>query len=397
MKHQNLRKLLQCGFLTVLALLLLGSLLKTYLLPKEVNFYENRKANQPPNLSLSGFLDASFQNSLEKSLEDQVLGAQTMEKAYNNVESDLSFSVLERIYATHPDRYFRYNQIRVFNSDYLLYEPRPLTEASKAAFDRSLRSIASLAQTHRDLDFHVYYIEKDTDRNFETGSSCGNYEYLEEKSAGAPYSLSRFSVESFEDFSQYFYKTDHHWNHVGSYRAYLQLCEELGLSSPLEKGEPFPVAPHLDGSKLALAIRTEAWSEPMEAYFFDFPPMDIRINGELQKDYGHQNENADAVYAVGATMTYSHYYGNDVGEVILTSERTEGDNLLILGESYDNAILKLLSTHFQKTCSVDLRYYEHYMGKPFDFSSYVREHEIDRVLFIGNIDFFLMDEFYLGG
>lgn len=68
----------------------------------------------------------------------------------------------------------------------------------------------------------------------------------------------------------------------------------------------------------------------------------------------------------------------------------------MIGESYDNAVLKLLASHFNNTYSIDLRYYEAYMGQSFSLSEYLREHEIDKVLLIGNIDYYLMTEFQLG-
>ena len=71
----------------------------------------------------------------------------------------------------------------------------------------------------------------------------------------------------------------------------------------------------------------------------------------------------------------------------------EKDNILIIGESYDNAVLKLIATHYNKTFSIDLRYYEHIFGEKFNFAEYVKENEITKVLFIGNIDFYVMPEF----
>lgn len=397
MKRLQPKLLLQMGFLTGIALLLLCSLGKTFLFPKDINTYENRKANQPPSLSISGFLSSRFQDDLEDALSDQVLGAQTLKHKYSILQTDLSFYTLRGFYAAHPNRYFHYNQISVFNSDYLLYEPRALTEDSQKHFDRKLASIANTARSHPELDYHVFYIEKDTDRNFETEESCGNYNYIAAHSAPELYDLTCYAVDSFRDFAEYFYQTDHHWNHIGSYKGYVQLCRDMGLSDPLEKGEEFLVANRLTGSKRSLVNYTDAFSESMYAYHFDFPSMEITVNGEAVEDYGQQNQDAQAAYASRAPMTYSRYYGADMGEVIFTTADEEKENILVFGDSYDNAILKLLATHFHKTCSVDLRYYEHYMGKPFDFSAYVSEHEIDRVLFIGNIDFFFMDEFNLGG
>ena len=133
---------------------------------------------------------------------------------------------------------------------------------------------------HPELDFYVYYIEKDTDINFETGEKIPACDYLYDRLE--PGRLGRFAVDSFDRFSTWFYRTDHHWNLDGSYRGYTQLLE-------------------------------------------------------------------------------------------------------------------LLASHFNNTYSVDLRYYEAYMGEKFSFDQYVEEHGVNQVLLIGNIDYFIMDEFLLGG
>ena len=99
----------------------------------------------------------------------------------------------------------------------------------------------------------------------------------------------------------------------------------------------------------------------------------------------------------GGTPSYGGFYGWDAGEVTFSAGRTDRENILILGESYDNAVIKMLATHFNHTYAVDLRYYEAYMGEKFSFSDYVEERGITQVLLIGNIDYYLMDEFRLEG
>ena len=69
----------------------------------------------------------------------------------------------------------------------------------------------------------------------------------------------------------------------------------------------------------------------------------------------------------------------------------------MIGESYDNAINELLASHFNHTYNVDLRNYERENGKPFNLDAFVTEHSIDRILLIGNIDYYVMEEFNLKG
>lgn len=117
------------------------------------------------------------------------------------------------------------------------------------------------------------------------------------------------------------------------------------------------------------------------------------MNG-IPGSYGNQ----EGFFAgTGDEPSYGGFYGWDAGEVTFSTGRADRENLLILGESYDNAVVRLLSTHFNRTYAVDLRYYEAYMGEPFSFSDYVEAHGITQVLLIGNIDYYLMDEFRLEG
>ena len=125
------------------------------------------------------------------------------------------------------------------------------------------------------------------------------------------------------------------------------------------------------------------------AYEFDFVDMDITINGET-KDYGMQDEYFNKNEK---NVTYGDFYGWDDGEIIFNTNDSSKENILIFGESYDNAILKLLAEKFNITISIDLRTYEREMNKEFKFSDYVKEYKIDKVLFIGNIDFYTLETF----
>ena len=128
----------------------------------------------------------------------------------------------------------------------------------------------------------------------------------------------------------------------------------------------------------------------MSIYLFDYPPMTITVNGQ-QADYGQQDK---LVNGELTQVSYGAVYGGDDGEVVFDTGK-DGDNILIIGESYDNAVLKLLAGHFSKTYSIDLRNYEAAFGKKFDFDEYVSQHDITKVLLIGNVDYYVADEFMI--
>jgi len=92
-------------------------------------------------------------------------------------------------------------------------------------------------------------------------------------------------------------------------------------------------------------------------------------------------------------ISYGKFYGGDEGEVIFDYNNPQAENILIFGESYDNAIIELLAAHFNKTYCVDLRAYEMDLGEKFNFNKYIENNDISKIVFIGNIDFYVMEQF----
>ena len=118
--------------------------------------------------------------------------------------------------------------------------------------------------------------------------------------------------------------------------------------------------------------------------------MTVTRNGEPAGDYGRQDAAPGEL-----ALSYGAFYGGDDGEIIFDTGRTDRGNLLVIGESYDNAILKLLASHFDRTYSVDLRYYRNYMGSDFSLGDYLRRNNITKVLLIGNVDYYISPDFAL--
>ena len=117
----------------------------------------------------------------------------------------------------------------------------------------------------------------------------------------------------------------------------------------------------------------------------------VMING-LEGSYGQEQEYFNHEYdAEKGASHYGSFYGGDNGEVLFINPEKEG-NLLVLGNSFDNAVVKLLSHHYHEVRVIDWRYYEAETGQPFDLTETVRMMEADQVLFIGDNWFFKIDE-----
>lgn len=387
------KKLLNALFVGAVLLVLLAGLAKTLFFPEEINEYENRYAEQIEPPTLSAFLDGSFQESMDGALSDQVPFSTTCKRLYNSLRSAFRSALLSPIleqtsyfYVTLTDK------IQLFGGEYLVYPTYELEDLKKDLSDTA-DSHNRMAASHPDTEFYFYYIEKDVDVNFETGAQLLAYDYLREHLTVPADHIGSFPVPNFNTYREFFYRTDHHWNHAGSYGGYLALVELLGISEPALEPVDTVTVGNFSGSKAAQAAGS--YLESFVAHRFDFPAMTITVNGRRAEDYGNQAAFLDG--SAAASLTYGHFYGGDYGEVILDTGTTGRGSLLVIGESHDNAVLKLLASHYDSTHAIDLRNYEHDMGAPFDLGTYLEQHGIDTVLFIGSVGFYTSETFRLEG
>lgn len=381
-------KIVNIIFVFCIFAFLLSGLLRAVFAPDDLNEYENRYANKLIAPTVANFLDGSFQDNAEKALSDQVFFAQNMKKTYNGVNAKYNESFL-KIFSGKEDRhYVNLGEVNLFGEN-LVYPTSKHEYIDEPLADR-VNGINEMIGKYKDIDFYVYYIEKDTDINFETREKVGVYEYINENINLPGENVGCFETDNFDDFSENFYKTDHHWNATGSYKGYKEVMNLLGYKGEIIKpSESVTLKGVFQGSKTKTP-KTSSYSEEFVVNRFEFPEMDIKINGADAKDYGQQENYKEGTQE---DASYSLYYGDDMGEIIFDTDNKSKENILLIGESYDNAILKLVASHFNKTYSIDLRFYTAYMGKTFHLSEYLRENDIKKVLLIGNIDYFVNGEF----
>ncbi len=382
---QNKISKINKAFFLLLVLILLAGLLTTVFLPEEINYYENRYANKLSPLTAAAYADGSFQDSMENALSDQVQFAQLAKKCYNY---SLAFSAVPLIglleNSTHD---YVYSNGLAFYEGKIVYTQTGL-DWRKERLNAKTENLNAAIAAHPELEFYAYYIEKDTDINFTTGQKLGAAQYVFSMLNIPQEHKGIYEINCFEDFDKRFYDTDHHWNYIGSYEGYKDVLSLVSGDEPLEPTGVFHSGLRFAGSK-AMSLG-KFYTDEMSIYLFDYPPMTITVNGE-PSDYGQQDK---LVSGELTRVSYAEVYGDDSGEVVFDTGR-DGENILIIGESYDNAIIKLLAGHFSKTCSIDLRNYEAAFGKKFDFDEYVRQHDITKVLLIGNVDYYVVEDYMI--
>lgn len=203
-------------------------------------------------------------------------------------------------------------------------------------------------------------------------------------------------IGSVEEYTDYYYQTDHHWNYKGSYAGYEQIVhmllgEDEPLMEPVETVE-FPV--YFNGSTNK-ELNLKDCKERFTVYRFEYPEMQIKINDKKKSSYGLQKNYFAGKYSTQPFVNhYGQFYGGDVGLIeICTGDESKG-NLLVLANSLSNPIDLLLATHFNHTYFVDTRHYSKDMGGLFWLSRAVEKWDIGQVLMLGDGQFFMSGATY---
>ena len=375
-------------FISAILTYTIGSFILSIVHPKEINDYENRYANKYNKITLNSYLKNDTQTNIEETLSDQVFLSQKLKILNNLTHGTIINNFVQKSYKDLPNEYLSIkNGIYFYGTQNLVYKPYSLN-SNKKTLDNKIANYNKLITKYKNVDFYSYYIEKDTDINFETKEKSQIYEYIKERINTK--NISKFAINNFEEYQKYFYRYDHHWNYKGSDKAYEEILKLLEIDSQKKFGTKKCLHKKIGGSKVDAIGFRKILAEDFCAYFYDYDKIKINIAGK-EKEYGINYDNINDKIDI----SYGEFYGYDYGEIIFDTNNNKADNILIIGNSYDNAILKLIAEKFNKTISIDLRNYEHDQGKQFDFDSYINKYKINKVLFIGDADFYTGSDFMI--
>ena len=175
------------------------------------------------------------------------------------------------------------------------------------------------------------------------------------------------------DAEALFYRTDHHWTADGARCSYEQLCAAWGLAPATPSGRLY--APGFYGSAYARAPQPLVSADTLT---FD------RFDSVVYAIDGAEMDGLWDADALGARDKYAALLYGNPARATLTSETGTG-TLLVLKDSYANALLPAVATHFARTEVVDLRYFNG------DLVEIAKETEVEKILCIYGMNTFLTD------
>ena len=244
-----------------------------------------------------------------------------------------------------------------------------------------VEGINRLIKANTDVNFYLYIGKtlQDTDyfndiipNELCTASMFNEFMDSIEGAAGKGY----FKIDTIEDRLAKQWRTDHHWNAVGSYDVYCDIINMVSKNSP-EIGEPVKIKEVIEypniqmrGSYAALS-GFQNFYEDFFVHVYDFPnpgprPFSMRSNAS-DYDAGAYDNNKN--------MFADHYCNYYVNRKRYVYANETGRNLMIIGDSLTYWSAWLIASNFDATYV-----YFPWDGETIDYNEYIEENGITDVL-----------------
>ncbi len=393
---------------------------------KDVSIEENRTLQKVPAFSFKKFAHGEFQKEMEDSIGDQMafsLEIKTQVKKFFNQltkktaqmdafiaksqedvaaagvgavgvgvgETDIDETGSEnsaqsvQTEEVQPDKNaYVYKEVvagkvyKIDDSGYLIAKPHLPTDYDFDIYDPKMLAQVTFPK-------YLFFIETSESTDFNDIQKSRAFEYIKQTFPMDGYD--RLSFNSFEEYKNYFYQTDHHWNFIGSYTGYtkiMRLLEGPGVDVLRPSGR-HTYHTVFNGSRSRDNLLGSA-TEEFTVFKFNLPEYKTFVN-DVERAYGFRDRYvSDEEYPNKLYSNhYGLYYGDDRAKVVYDFNQPEKESILILGTSYTNAINELVASHYNQTHILDFRYYKEWYGEPINAQKYMEKKHLTKLLIIGDI------------
>ena len=324
---------------------------------------ENRTLSSMPDFSWSALVDGSYTSRLEKYLEDQFPLRDGWMGLKNRYEYLLGKREFHGVYLC---------------GDRLIHK---IEDASRAE-----QNIAYLQKLTELTDIPVYLgliptaAEVYRDQLPAGAENFDQAAYLKKVRESVPDAV-WVDMEKWVDGASgvsLFYRTDHHWTSAGAWHGYAALMEAMG--EPFEPlGTPETVSENFYGTLYSSSGVHWLAPDTIERY----------VSGESVTVENFEKGETHGLYVdsfLGEKDKYASFLGGNTPLYIIRNpEAASEEKLLVVRDSYSDAMAPFLSQYFAEIHLVDLRYYRTSVVE------YARENGMDRIFVCYSVENFVKD------
>ena len=152
-----------------------------------------------------------------------------------------------------------------------------------------------------------------------------------------------------------YFSTDHHWKPIGAYYAYVSFCESAGFEpvtlNKMDKRTKYNFLGSLYQHTLDPSVRNNP--DTMEYYIPKVSTTAVRYS-----DYGYDKQFKSQVFSHSSSggNTYSTFISGDAPMMRINTNVKNGKKAIVIKNSYGNAFVVYLISHYEEIWVVDFRY-----------------------------------------
>jgi len=365
-------------------------------LQRALNLIKERRFREGAEILINIYINSTFVQKFERVTTDQFPFRMSIIK----FSKALDRAIIKLTYAFNDDPVIPADMTSDIyydsENDQLLFSPTLFNETTKELINDRIKNYEDLIQAHLEQNFYLFYHQTlhnseyhPMARYFAEADNGQSIEYFE-KHLPEGLQLQKFNLTGMDDHLKYYYRTDHHWTVFAILRAYEEIYSMLSQDfteiSPMLTYDEIVKFPKIDF--LGLMARRTFYpidGDDFAVEVIDFPSHDMVAGGQ-------EVESTRPAYFAGdySTIPYTNhfneFYGNVADLIEYTFDNNSNRNLLIIGSSFRVALDPLLASHYQITYCIDLRYYT-----SFSLSEFLREHDVDDILVVGDNEVALDD------
>lgn len=349
------------------------------------SYLEGRKLQPFPEITTKGVLEGTLQDELEQYISDRFPARESV--VHMNAASQRSLiSAANLIFGFDAYPTFFGSSIVYDKEEEVLFAiPSKASKKASKNYESIAQDMSNFVAANQEIPFVVYIPEKHA-----LASVNSSMKYVNNP-LDSSFVLEHFVAnlddrilctletnDSIDEYLQYYYATDHHWNIHGAYRGYCEIAKSLDIE-PLVPEEIVEYSFYSYGSASREGLMVVE-RDHIGDYIFDMPSyVTFNKKGDpfertLRKDFSEGTVDEKA-----SRYTLNGYFGANMSKVTYIVEENVGKkNLLLIGDSFVKPVEPMLAASYHETHVLDIR------DKAVNIDSYVKENNIDEIVVLIN-------------
>lgn len=338
------------GFVGVFFLLIL-------FLPKhegELSPNERRTLAAAPKASFQNIVSGGFSKEVDTWMQDHFPGRTAFVEIYSYLNRFTGRNAVEDISLGRGNRLFT----APLKDDQRFIDDNA-GRISRFCDNNSLNALSCVIPTAG------YMLEGDLPKPHLTYCDAKLIDAFIDGTAGVKPIRAEAALRAYGDVSALYYRTDHHLTMEGSYAIYCAVIRELGME-PLPESAFTKTQYEFYGTSYGKSGLFHTPADTLETWVGDYDAglSVTTIDGSRQEE--HTGSLDMSCLEEGVVDRYAAYLYSNHGITIIKNPGAQSGSLMVVKDSYGNAIVPFLAAHYETIIMVDVRgfYYSSSMPTP---------------------------------